>query len=59
MLEEVLIEYDVEGVYYDLLLFLLGAILRIYLEEEEEEGLDGSYDYEFFMDVDDEGDEKL
>ena len=38
MLEEALTEHDAEGVYYDLLLFLLGAILRTHLEEEEEEG---------------------
>lgn len=58
MLEEALTEHDAEGVYYDLLLFLLGAILRTHLEEEEEEGLDGSHDHEPLMDVDDEGDEK-
>ena len=58
MLEEALTEHDAEGVYYDLLLFLLGAILRTHLEEEEEEGLDGSHDHEPLVDVDDEGDEK-
>ena len=49
MLEEALTEHDAEGVYYDLLLFLLGAILRTHLEEEEEEGLDGTHDHECEM----------
>lgn len=58
MLEEALTEHDAEGVYYDLLLFLLGAILRTHLEEEEEEGLDGTHEHEPVMDVEDDGDEK-
>ncbi|KAJ7377480.1 Histidine-containing phosphotransfer protein 3 [Desmophyllum pertusum] len=58
MLEEALTEHDAEGVYYDLLLFLLGAILRTHLEEEEDEGLDGTHDHEPLMDVDDDGNEK-
>ena len=40
LLEEALTEHDAEGVYYDLMQFLLGAILRTHLEEEEDEGLD-------------------
>lgn len=58
MLEEALTEHDAEGVYYDLLLFLLGAILRTHLEEEEEEGLDGTHDHEPLVEMDDDGDEK-
>lgn len=58
MLEEALTEHDAEGVYYDLLLFLLGAILRTHLEEEEEEGLDGTHEHEPVMDLEDDGNEK-
>ena len=58
MLEEALTEHDAEGVYYDLLLFLLGAILRTHLEEEEEEGLDGTHDHEPIVELDDDGNEK-
>lgn len=58
MLEEALTEHDAEGVYYDLLLFLLGAILRTHLEEEEDEGLDGTHEHEPLREVDDDGDEK-
>ncbi|KAK2567493.1 Bromodomain adjacent to zinc finger domain protein 1A [Acropora cervicornis] len=58
MLEEALTEHDAEGVYYDLLLFLLGAILRTHLEEEEEEGLDGTHDHEPVVELDDDGNEK-
>lgn len=58
MLEEALTEHDAEGSYYDLLLFLLGAILRTHQEEEEEEGLDGTHDHEPLVDMDDDGDEK-
>ena len=39
-MEEALTEHDAEGVYYDLMQYLLGAILRTHLEEEEDEGLD-------------------
>lgn len=42
MLEDALYEHDAEGVYYDLMQFLLGAILRTHLEEEEDEGLGGN-----------------
>ena len=58
MLEEALTEHDAEGIYYDLLLFLLGAILRTHLEEEEEEGLDGSHQPEAPLDLDDDADAK-
>lgn len=58
MLEEALTEHDAEGVYYDLLLFLLGAILRTHLEEEEEEGLDGTHSHEPLVDIDEDGNDK-
>lgn len=53
MLEEALAETDPEGVYYDLLQFLLGAILRTHMDEEEEEGLE-SADSHNPLDLDDE-----
>ena len=58
MLEEALTEHDAEGVYYVLLLFLLGAILRTHREEEEEEGLDGPHDHEPVVEMEEEGDQK-
>lgn len=42
MLEEALQEHDAEGIFYDILKFLLQCILKTHAEEEEEEGLDNS-----------------
>ena len=42
MLEEALQEHDAEGIFYDILKFLLQCILKTHAEEEEEEGLDDS-----------------
>ena len=53
MLEEALLEHDAEGIYYDLMQFLLGAILRTHLEEEEEEGLGGNQQLQPPSDYDD------
>ena len=52
MLEEALADTDPEGVYYDLLQFLLGAILRTHMEEEEDEGLESADSQK--IDLDDE-----
>lgn len=53
MLEEGLAEQDAEGVFYDLLQFLLGAILRTHMEEEEDEGLETA-DAQTRIELDDE-----
>ena len=42
MVEEALTEHDAEGVFYDMVKFLLQCILKTHAEEEEEEGLDDS-----------------
>ncbi|KAK3751462.1 hypothetical protein QZH41_000753 [Actinostola sp. cb2023] len=52
MLEDAIAETDAEGVYYDLLQFLLGAILRTHMDEEEDEGLE-SADSQTPLDLDD------
>ncbi|XP_048585941.1 bromodomain adjacent to zinc finger domain protein 1A isoform X2 [Nematostella vectensis] len=58
MLEEALTEHDAEGVYYDLLQFLLGAILRTHMDEEEDEGLQTAADAKSALQIEDEDERK-